>query len=176
MPRIGSHRTANLAAEAYDFYVDVGNTPDGWEAIGEGSFRCALLHEASRVVYKIENDYGDEGYDNTGEWATARLLRKIVWERVRIPATTLYNTTRGPILAMEYVVGVMGSDSSPAMYAEARKEMFEKGQLVDMHGQNFIFDENDYLVPVDMGAGRARNDGWSFADRRVLTAGDGLVG
>jgi hypothetical protein len=177
MPRIGSHITASRAVEAYDFYMNVGCIPDGWSVLGQGSFRIALLHEPSGVVYKVENGYGDDGHNNIGEWATARLLRKMVWERVRIPATTLYQTTRGKVLAMESVVGVMGSASSPAMHSAARKEMFEKGQLADMHGENFIFDTDGYLVPIDMGAERvSHSDGWSYADDRVLTAGFGSVG
>lgn len=173
--------TLELAIEAYavvEEYRENWEMPEGWSMVGSGSFRTAVMHDETGIVYKVEDWRDDPDYSNRGEYETAEELRQIAWERVRIPDVVLFDTEHGDVLAMEYVSGTMGTASPSSEFREARKEMFEKGRLVDMHGDNFLFDDDGYLVPVDLASPIADPDErpWEQPDASVLTCGDGMVG
>lgn len=173
MPTIGSRRHASMAL---DIHGGTYNDSE-WKAIGGGSMRSVFHHQPTGVVYKVET-WVDADYGNVAEWRHAKTLRRLAWERVYIPMVSLYNLNGGPVLAMEYVEGKMGSQVARSFGKEARAEIFHKARFVDMHGDNFMFREDGTLVPVDMGSTRLRsvnsiNHYGDEVDRRVLSCGDG---
>lgn len=173
MPTIGSRRHASMALDIHN-----GTYRDSeWSSIGGGSMRSVYLHQPTGVVYKVET-WADADYGNVAEWRNAKALRRLAWERVYIPMVSLYNLDGGPVLAMEYVEGKMGSRVARDFGKDARVEIFHKARFVDMHGDNFMFRADGTLVPVDMGSNRLRsvlstNDEGDEVDRRVLSCGDG---
>ena len=173
MPTIGSRRHASMALD-----IDNGTYRDSeWKAVASGSMRSVFLHKPTGVVYKVER-WAQEDYDNASEWKHAKALRRLAWERVYIPKVSLFRLPGGPVLAMEYIEGTMGSQVARDYGKEARIELFHKARFVDMHGDNFMFRADGTLVPVDMGSNRLRSiDGhgpdYDEVDRRLLSCGDG---
>lgn len=172
MALIGSRKTALALVELYYSFLDLGEWFDGndeWELLGCGSYRYAYLHKSSDVVYKIESDEWAEsdGFGNAKEHQNASNLRKLALRLVYIPKTSLFNTSRGPIIAMEHIRGEIGNGS----YA-AREELYKKGRFKDMHAANFIGMPSGKIAPIDMASPRPRQGhdpfGWNFPDRRVL--------
>lgn len=144
--------------------------PDEWQSLGGGSMRYVYLHKPTGVVYKIES-WGMRGYGNSSEVLQARRLRQEKWDHVRIPKVSSFKVGRQSVVAMEYVDGVMGSESDPSFNKPAREEMYHKGRLEDMHGHNFLFENSTgKLVPVDIASPRVKH---GRQDSRVLTCGNG---
>ena len=173
MPIIGNRKDAETALSLHrssSWGSDAGGKD--WTRIGSGSFRDCWLHKPTGVVYKIEsNSYG--GYTNASELRNARALKRESFMHVRIPKVSGFKIDRELVLAMEHVKGPLGSEVSTTEKPEARKELHEKCRFEDMHGANFIFDEDGYIVPIDMGSTRRKSK--EFADSRVLTCGGGSV-
>lgn len=163
---IGTRAHAKIALS-----LGSGNTPEGWERLGIGGMRCVYRHIPTNVVYKVER-CAEPAFGNVTEARQAQRLRRIKWNNVRIPLTSLFSVNGTPVVAMEYVEGTQGTNSPKRYRMEARQEMFDKGKMADMHGLNFVFDENDNLVPIDLGSPTGGRDEYD-PDGRVLTCGNG---
>lgn len=170
MPNVGNRKHAQFIAEnGYDMTDN-----DEWRYLSGGSMRFVFLHKPTGVVYKMESDsWGERGYGNAHEVNIARQLRKERWHHVRIPKVSLYNINGTKVIAMEYIEGSLGKDIARGDMMEAREEMYSKGRLADMHGENFKFEETTgKLVPIDMASPRVKH---GKQDMRVLKCGDGSL-
>jgi RIO-like serine/threonine protein kinase len=165
MPHIGSRKIARLAAA----FVEGETHSDEFERVGSGSVRDALLHKATGVVYKVQT-WTCEEYTNEVELRNARRLMKMEFEHVRVPKTSGFSVNGAIVIAMEMVRGVMGADLPRGAEKAGRQELLEKGRFADMHGYNFMRDEDGKIVPVDMGSPRISH---TYADKRVLSCGNG---
>lgn len=171
---IGTRKHAIEAIEVNEEYEQTSAEKTGWMLLGGGSMRNAWLHIGTNVVYKVET-WRNEGMDNATEAKRAAALRVLAWTNVRIPLTSLFKVESQEVLAMERIIGTLGTHSNKGSNAEHRREMLERGRLSDMHGDNFMFeDSSGKLVPVDMGSHRRKSH--AEADHRVLRAGDGSCG
>lgn len=166
MPLIGSRTHALRAYEVVQGLIEDNN----FEHIGSGSMRDCLMHKETGVVYKVQT-WECEDYTNDVELRNARTLRRRKFKHVRIPKTSGFTVNGALIIAMEMITGTLGTHADPKAAKAARKELFERCRFADMHGENFIIDENEMIVPVDMGSPIHRST--IYADRRVLTCGNG---
>lgn len=169
MSRVGTRANAELALT-----MAGGGTegyPD-WHMLDGGSMRVVLLHKPSGVVYKVDDYMWDASYGNASEYRRAKVLSRMPWEHVRIPAVSLYTFGGNKVLAMEYVEGYSGRDFKYGTAAapdnrNGRIEFYYKGRLRDMHGMNFLIEKDSgKFVPIDMGSPRSRSV--MDADRRIL--------
>ena len=169
--------TRHNAQRAVDIVNGVLNRGRDWEYLTGGSIRSVLLHKPTNVVYKVEADEPwAEGYNNADEIRNARALRRKSWVHVRIPATSGFTIDGRTVVAMEYVEGDLGRDVERTHNKPARQEIFDKGKLHDLHGDNFKFEHSTgKLVPIDLGCPRGPSNFDSEPDRRVLSCGDGSV-
>ena len=165
------HATARRARRAIQIAQSNTQRASGWKRVGNGGSRVAMLHIASKVVYKV--DYYDD--DNRREHKQATELREWAWQHVYIPMTELFDVDGRPVIAMEFIEGTLGENIPRKSHTEARRELFDVGQFHDMHGQNFIAMEDGRLAPIDMGHGRGPSVGWRQPDTRVLNCGDGSL-
>lgn len=163
MATIGNRAIASMLKD-YDYWAK----PDGFRIIGEGSYRAALLHEATNVVYKVAQDgMDDSGYTSNQEVRIAKALAKRAFKHVRIPQTSAYKFGETLIVAMEFVAGDLFAnrdDKTDTKWIPALIELFNIG-FSDMHGRNFIVDTKGMLVPIDMASPTRK----SRADCRVLS-------
>lgn len=141
--------------------------PEGWEVLGYGCFRVALL-APSGAVYKVQWRPGRQGQTNRDEFDNAlRVLTECrAPERTRIPAFTLYADPDplggDDVIAMERVHGVTldefedgTEDTDDPVATEYRRLMWKCEDafgLVDLHTENVMIDSRTgYLVVVDLG-------------------------
>ena len=154
---IGNRAHAAEAVENYNALLDGFDSATGeWSCIGSGCFREAWLHMASDVVYKIEIDDSEPDYGNRAEWRNARALRRMLWENVYIPLTSLYVLPSGAeVIAMEHIDGTLGkSQGSNSYYSKGYLELSRKAGFSDMHGANFKINSKGKIVPIDMASER----------------------
>lgn len=171
MPYIGSRKQAR-----YALMMSIeGRVFDDWKMIGSGSFRTCYLHKPSGVVYKVESDFREEGYDNWSELKNARkLLRKCIdndqWldEYIRIPKVSGYRIGDELVIAMQYIAGDIGAD---ATNTSALRALYNIG-FQDMHAANFISDDEGSLWPIDLASPLPGHPAYSAADERALRAAE----
>lgn len=132
--------------------------PDGFRNLSananNGCGRLALLHEDSAVVYKVDMNRRQTNLGNEQEYLVARHLHRkypsgAVGSHCRIPKVGLFSFRVGKepwvVVSMQYVAGEQGG-----VVADRRDSLNMLG-LSDMHGGNFIVDEQGCAWPIDLG-------------------------
>lgn len=169
---IGNLRYARMIARLHNEIQEgiLYDLPADWECVGAGCFRSVYLHKPTGVVYKVESDWSDEGYDNVTEWENARTLSEYVWNYCYIPKVEIFPEA-GNVLAMEYVKGTQPGKTAES--EKGRRELYKQAGFADMHAANWIWDEHHRVVPVDMASPLCGPSGRNpvtgdYADQRVL--------
>lgn len=178
MTRIGTRALAAAVFYSHHNGAKWGESLDEseWESLCGGSTRNVWLHRETNTVYKTQSGYGSwiDDYGNDVELKNVRALQKLQAEgyfgtHVSIPRTGGFrfwdsdHQTHRWIIAMEFVKGTVGAFKAPSH--EARQELYNLG-LSDMHGHNYIVDDNGHVWPIDLGS---RWNGWEGgSDQRAL--------
>lgn len=168
---IGNEKDALLIHNWWHSHRDsYRKPPKGWKYLGDGSFRTAYL-SPDGVVYKIQKDLSGVRYltnqTNYGEYET--------WKRLyfgckmpkhsRLPKLSYY------AVPGQHNVGVIAIErlrKNPPYYEQVNKTGEEylywsdvasavasACQVGDLYGDNiFLDEENNLLVPTDLGVGR----------------------
>jgi hypothetical protein len=169
MPRTGHHARArqifDWLVESYfnSEYAGCGEdfesaliegdipVPNGWKFVGIGSFRIAMLHIKSNVVYKLDIENYDYDYTSIQEVRNAKALWKRandeghIGDFIRVSGYKIDGTT---VVAMEYVAGPLGWNSKANR--DVCRAITSLG-IEDMHGQNWIYEVNTRrAVPIDL--------------------------
>lgn len=153
---IGTLENATAAVRHHDGRrVDRSDT-DEWKYLGCGAFRYVYLHIPTQVVYKVAR-WNPEISDT--EVATAKRLRKMVWQAVYIPDADKHVVPEGDgahhVVAMEYIAAPLafehfGGDWEAGLAYPARKEFMRKAEVWDMHMKNWLILDG-VMIPIDMG-------------------------
>ena len=162
--RIGSRADAARAHEvsrSEDWMMD----PD-FEAIGSGASRVAWLHHPTNVIYKTADRYWSQGM-NAAEVRRARTLAKIIENNGRVrnlraPKASLYNIDGNEVVAMERVIGEVLPYTDSERALRGRAELYLLGKFDDMHNENYLVEDGDVVVPIDLGSTRY------FSDQRLV--------
>jgi hypothetical protein len=132
--------------------------PKGWKRLGQGCYRQAMLHIETNVVYKVQHNYSvrySQSNDSEAENLRRYWLKKLP-QGCRFPRYQLFRFDGKGVMAMERFgkllrdVSRYGEDSR---YWERHSKLQDVLRNVyDLHGANLAIDEeNDQLVPIDMG-------------------------
>lgn len=140
-----------------DYYRDGSVAPEGWQRLGSGCYRSAWLHEESGVVYKVQHSYVDSWQSNVDE---ARTLRRYFLKKMpkgcRLPRYQYFALDGRGVIAMERfskLLRQVGYYQDPKGYHDRLRLLRDVLRDVsDFHGGNLAIDEeNDLLVPIDLG-------------------------
>jgi hypothetical protein len=155
------------AIQAYNYVINnERRLPEGFECVGSGSFRTAMLHRDTGVVYKVQHYTSSEpGYNSITEVRHAKTLSRKTFKNVRIPKVSAFKIDGNLVVAMEFIKGVNGR-LIRAQAADGRLELYRLG-FHDMHSLNIIVD-GDTVVPVDMASPRSPRRAKAWSDIRVL--------
>lgn len=140
-----------------------GGAPEGWKHLGSGSFRSAYL-SPDGVVYKVQQNIGPYcGYQtNEGEYEKWRSLYfgcKMP-EYSRLPKLGYFPIKEGVgVIAIERfskpyrrLESFEDENGTPLYWSDVASDISSRCQVGDLYGNNlFIDDENNLLVPTDLG-------------------------
>jgi hypothetical protein len=152
MTRIGNRTHARLASELHS--SEIWDNPE-FVPLGSGASRVAFLHKSTDVVYKCPRWPG-VNLDQIAEVRRAKHMAKVFANSgyVRIPKASAYNVNNETIVAMEYIRGKMLSYGDNDECMRGRVELYLLGKFSDMHNENYIIDDDDMVVPIDLGSSR----------------------
>ncbi len=147
--------TLENATKALDF-VRKGlqyNLPNGWNVIGEGSARIALLGPDS-VVYKVEYDgfvYEGEESQCESEYRAWKKFGHMSFVGARLAECNQFVIDNTPVNAMEYVMGERPDYKEMAKYRDRTREIEYQTGICDLHRHNILIVDNDDIVIIDYG-------------------------
>ena len=137
-------------------YIEEGDNEE-FQFLGSGCYRTAYLHMPSKVVYKVVTRDRADAMGNEGEFRVAMRAAAIEYDNVRIPKVSLHyligSGINQPILAMEYIEGVLGIMAPGNGYDHPGRDEFRQKnrEVYDMHPQNYMISSDNKFVPIDMG-------------------------
>ncbi len=129
------------------------NLPIGWDIIGEGSARIALLGPDS-VVYKVEYDgfcYEGEESQMESEYRAWEKFGDIPFVGIRLAECHKFVIENTPVNAMEYVIGTTPGFKDMKDIRHRTYEIEAATGICDLHRHNLLIDSNDDIVIIDYG-------------------------
>lgn|SRR5512139_190494 len=135
--------------------VEHEEAPMGWEFVGRGSFRSVWLSPEG-VAYKVDHSSGRwEGQCEIEIENLKAAWGKDALEGCRLPKFSEYEISGSEtVVAIELISGELFSRYRGAnyrLYRDLMRDLENHYDLIDLHNENVMIDEDGLMVPIDLG-------------------------